>query len=440
MGIGLTDKARRLSKRFAGLSFHRQLLAVTAIGMSLRIVWALLVPNVPLSDAYIYFATARNIVESGFYGIEANKPFAYWPMGASLIYAAGFAVFGVHAWSATLVNLVAGALSVWTTGLLARRWFDGKVAIVASTIVAVWPSLIMYATIMASEIFFIVLVNIALLMWSEKNAPLKSGLLAGAAIGAAIAVRPVALLAPFVFAIASALGGGFSRRSVAMLFATIIAAAAVVAPISAYNSARHGAFVLVSTNAGANLWMGNNPQSTGGYMDLPSHVEGLTELQRDEVLRAEARAFITENPGKTIQLFFRKLVDTHIRETIAVHWNASGITHRFGASALAPIKLVCQASWMAIFAFAIVGVALCVRRAFASKSVLSVLGAIAWPPALTFWAYYAFVHAVTVSQDRYHLQAANLIAMLAAIAVIALLNRIRHLGARNPSVSDSGNE
>ncbi len=428
----LSNRVRAVWASIAKQSFHRKLIVVSLIGLALRVVWAALVPNVPVSDSQIYFTTAKNIVENGFYGIEPDKPFAYWPMGASLIYAAGFAVFGAHLWVATLINLIAGALSIWTTGLLAKRWFDGRIAILASCIVAAWPSLILYATIMASEVFFLVLVNVALLMWSEKTTPWRSGLLAGAAVGAAIAVRPIALLLPFVYLIASVFGGAFSRRSLAMLAATIVAAAAIVAPISAYNSARHGAFVLVSTNAGANLWMGNNPQSTGGYMDLPAHVDGLTELQRDKVLRDEARAFMAENPGKTLQLFVKKIIDTHIRETIAVHWNSAGITRRFGASSELLIKIVCQTAWMMIFAAALAGIAISMRRAFINKPDLSGIAAIAWPPALTLWAYYAFVHAVTVSQDRYHLQAAPLIAMLAASAASILWDRLRRAGAVRP--------
>jgi 4-amino-4-deoxy-L-arabinose transferase-like glycosyltransferase len=424
------NRAGAIGERFAGMSFHRRLLIVTAIGLALRILWAGLVPNIPVSDSNIYFTTAKNIVEHGFYGIKPDQPFAFWPMGVSLIYAAGFAIFGVHLWVATLINLIAGALSIWTTGVLAKRWYDGRIAILAAGVVAAWPSLILYVTIMASEVFFIVLVNFALILWTEKTAPLRSGLLAGAAVGAAIAVRPVALLLPVVLVIVAVLSGGFSRRTVAMLAATFAAAALVVAPISAYNTARHGAFVLVSTNAGANLWMGNNPQSTGGYMKLPPYVRGLTELERDEVLRAEARAFIAENPGRALQLFVRKVIDTHMRETIAVHWNARGVVKRFGDRALTPLKAICQASWLAIFALALGGVAVTVKRAFAKRSLLATLAAIAAPPSITIWAYYAVVHGVTVSQDRYHLQAAPLIAMLAAIAAIALADRLGRTGGQ----------
>lgn len=426
----LANRAGEIGRRFAELSFHRRLLIVTSVGLALRMLWAGLVPNIPVSDSNIYFTTARNIVENGFYGIKPDQPFAYWPMGASLIYAAGFAVFGAHPWIATLINLIAGALSIWTTGVLARRWYDGGIAIIAASVIAAWPSLIMYVTMMASEVFFFVLVNVALIMWTEKSAPWRSGLLAGAAVGAAIAVRPVALLLPLVFAAASVLSGGFSRRTVAMTAAAFAAAAAVVAPISAYNTARHGAFVLVSTNAGANLWMGNNPQSTGGYMKLPPYVRGLTELERDEVLRAEARAFIAENPGRALQLFVKKVIDTHIRETIAVHWNARGVVQRFGERALTPLKAICQASWLAIFALALGGVAVTTKRAFANRSLPAILAAMASPPPMTIWAYYALVHGVTVSQDRYHLQAAPLIAMLAAIAASALAGRLRRAGER----------
>ena len=55
------------------------------------------------------------------------------------------------------------------------------------------------------------------------------------------------------------------------------AIAATIAPWSIRNNAVFGEFVLLSTNGGPNLWMGNNPDSTGFYMPLPSSVDGLSE-------------------------------------------------------------------------------------------------------------------------------------------------------------------
>jgi hypothetical protein len=44
-------------------------------------------------------------------------------------------------------------------------------------------------------------------------------------------------------------------------------------------------------------------------------------------------------------------------------------------------------------------------------------------PAILAWSYFAFVHAVTLAQDRYHFPSIPYIAMLAGVATVSLLRR-----------------
>ena len=105
------------------LSFNRRLGALIAAGLCLRIVWALMIPAVPESDSYVYWASAANLANHGVYGVVPDQPFSYWPVGASAIYAAFFKLFGVSMMTAVIVNLFAGVLLIFTSALLARHWF-----------------------------------------------------------------------------------------------------------------------------------------------------------------------------------------------------------------------------------------------------------------------------------------------------------------------------
>lgn len=417
----MTASAQLLYNTWRDLGFNRQLAIIITVGMVLRISWALAVPVMPVSDSIIYWMTAENLAVHGVYGVTPEEPFSYWPVGTSAVYALMFKLFGVGAFPVVLINLVAGGLLICSAALLARRWINDAAAQLTAIALALWPTLILYTTVMASEVFFALAVNLALLSWRIKGVPLPaSGFVSGIFLGCAALVRPAALLIPVVFAGLCALRERKIAPQAALLGAAAVSMALVIAPWTMRNIDVHGEFVLISTNGGPVMWMGNNPESQGVYMPLPDYVHGLSEVERADVLRAEARAFMMENPGRATVLFFRKVIDTHIRETIGVHWNHDGIVRTFGQNAVLPLKILTQGYWMVVLGLALVGVGLTALRGLTENtSLLDRATALAAPP-LIIWGYYAGVHGIILAQDRYHLQSTPFIAMLAAIGVMWL--------------------
>ena len=406
------------------LSFGRRLGVLIGLGMVLRVVWALAIPVVPESDSYVYWITAGNLANHGVFGMAPDQPFAYWPVGASAIYAVFFKIFGVNFFTVVLVNLLAGGLLMFTSATLARRWFGDREALITAALLALWPSLILYSTVIASEVLFALMVNAALLAWPSRNQPaLGAGLLSGISFAAAALIRPVALLIPVVVAIMTAARDRAIGPQALRLAIIMIAMFAAIAPWTARNHAVFDEFVLISTNGGPVLWMGNNPNSSGAYMAYPENVEGLNEVERAEIMGDEAKAYMLSHPVRTATMFVRKLADTHIRETIAVHWNKTGIEKRLGARAVAPLKLVTQAYWILVLLASIAGAGLILRAALQQKTLAAKAFAIMSPP-LGLWSYYAVVHAIIISGDRYHMQSVPFIAMLAALAASALIARL----------------
>ncbi|PQA89061.1 ArnT family glycosyltransferase [Hyphococcus luteus] len=418
-------KTAALVAAWNDLSFNRQLAALVALGLALRLVWALLVPVIPQSDSYVYWVTAGNLANDGVYGVRPDQPFSYWPVGTSAVYAAFFKIFGVNMTTAVFVNLAAGALLILTSARLARRWFGEREALWTAAILAVWPSLVMYATILASEVFFILAINTALLAWDARKLPAAgASLLSGVTFALAALIRPLGLLVPVVFAIMKAAKERKIVPQAWRLVVVLIAMFAAIAPWTARNYAVHDAMVLISTNGAPVLWMGNNPETDGGYMPLPDKVIGMNEVERARVLGDEAKAYMMSNPVRTGVGFVKKLINTHLRETIAVHWNQSGIEKRFGAGAVLPLKLLTQAYWMIVFLASLAGVGLVVFMALKEKTLKDKAIALMSPP-LGLWAYYACMHAVIVSGDRYHMQSIPFIAMLAGFAVAATFSKLK---------------
>lgn len=410
--------------RWNSASYVRRLCAIVVAGLVLRLVWAWFVPVIPISDSTIYWVTSQNIVLHGVYGVEPDQPFGYWPVGASAIYAGGHVLFGVNTVSIQIVNVIASLLVVVTTAQLGRRWFDDSVGLGAGALLAFWPSLLMYSTVLASEVFLMLFVNLALLAWAGGGRRwILRAAGAGIAIAGALYVRPVGLFIPPILLTLDYLH--YRRRGwapVAFAAVAVSVTALALAPWVARNYAVHDSFVLVSTNGGPNLWMGNNPDTTGGYMPLPEFTRSMSEVEREDVLGRIARDYMLENPVRTITTSLGRVLDTHSRETIAVAWNREAIVERFGERLIAPLKLVASAYWMAALLGALAGVVMWARRAWREESIGKRVGTFAHP-SIVLWAYYVALHGLIVGNDRYHFPSIPFIAVLASLAIVSVFWR-----------------
>jgi len=220
------------------------------------------------------------------------------------------------------------------------------------------------------------------------------------------------MLMPVVLFAATVIRGSDWRHAGKVLLTSVVLAAALVAPWSVRNTNAFGQFVVISTNGGAVLWMGNNPASTGGYMDIPESYGVYNEAERDERLGQIAKDYIRDEPLRFVANSAWRLFDTFNRETVGIAWNEQGIVKRYGTAPLLPLKGVSQLFWLTMLGLGVAGWVVLFRR----QGWRSVLG---HPATLTI-GYFAAAHAVIVSQDRYHFPLTPLIAMFAAVALLAL--------------------
>ncbi len=386
-----------------------------AAALLARAAWGLAVPVQPVSDCRAYDTFAQNIALHGVYGWTPEKATAYWPVGTSAVYAFLYRVFGVHAAPIVVFQTLLGVATVALAMAVARRLLGRVPALAAGWLLACWPLLVQFTTVLASETPF----NFCMLLavWIAVASgwrPVPRTLAIGLALGAACYVRPTALLtAPLLLAAEAWQTRRFVRAAVQAGVASAIAVALLL-PWSFRNERELGSFVLVSTNAGTNFWMGNNPDSDGGYMKLPE--TGIAdEVGRDRHFKALAWQHIREHPGRTAVLFVRKLVRLHDRETVGVSWNEPALRERFGGRVVGPLKAASSAWWWGVLLAAGVGVVVLVRqRGF--------VGAALCTPVL-LWGYFAGVHAFTVAEDRYHVASNPYLALLAGVTIAGALSR-----------------
>ena len=396
---------------------------VLTLALLLRTVWSLWVEAVPVSDCNAYASFARTLARYNVYAWTPDEPSVTWPPGPSFIYSLLFRVIGEQYGPLVVLNVVIGVAIVGVTMLIARRWFGPRAAYAAGLIMAVWPTFIEFSTIVASELFFILGLLLFVLAWDHDEwSWVRRGALAGLACAFTCYMRPVAILLPAVFA-GIAWGRGQSLRrllpAVALCGAVMLAC---FAPWTVRNYRTFGEPVLISANSGMNLWMGNNPATTGFFQDPPA-MPGLDEVKSDAELGRQAKSYILEHPGSFLVRTIVKAVRQHERLTIGVGWNAGGLAMVASPAVVEAIKWGGQAFWLLLLAAGVIGLWHLLRCEGLRRFVVH--------PTPVVWAYFTTLYAVFVIQDRYIMPAGPFIAMLAAVTACRLSERIRARG--NPS-------
>jgi len=157
-----------ISEKTGGLS--TQLGVVLAVAFLLRLAWAALIPVLPVSDGVVYDQFALSIANGQGYAYPDGSLTVFWPVGTSAIYALLYRLFGHDLSVIAGFNVVLGVSIVWLTHRLAIRYFNAPVAVMAAWAIAIWPVLIQFTTVLASELPFIVLLLSALCVWDRHVA------------------------------------------------------------------------------------------------------------------------------------------------------------------------------------------------------------------------------------------------------------------------------
>lgn len=372
----------------------------------LRLIWIIFVDIDPVSDGDMYREFSYQIARGVGYAYPSGQLTAYWAVGAAAFYGFLHFVFGFSDWPIGIANVAIGVGIVYLSYTLALRYFDATVATIAAWLVALWPVLIQFTTVYASELLFLFFFLAALNAWASTKVPFVwKSVLWGVLLCVATYMRPTVLP---LFVVLPAIDLWRSRDLRNVVISAVIAAATAAALFSPWvirNQEVFGAPVLVSTNFGANLWMGNNPQSNGGYMPLPD-INITNEVARDQYFKKEAMDFIRTNPVEYAKLALRRLVITYDRETIGVAWNQPALVKLVGEGALPFIKLISTLYWWLLVTAAIAGLG----GALWSKK-LDVFNLLVVTSSLFF-----VVPLLTVGQDRYHMPMNPFLAIFAAFA------------------------
>lgn len=311
-------------------SQRRQVAAVVALAVVLRVAWAAFAArqSVGLHDPGFYRLFAHQFARFDGYEL-AGEPTAYYPVGYPAVLGVAFAAGrlvgadGPHAEIVipVIVNVLAAAVAVVLTFLLGRIVAGFRAGIAAAAVVAALPNLVFHAAVALSETVFLAVavafvVVLAAAPWDRDGPGRRRLLAAGALLGLSALIRPVALPALPLLALAWWAAGFGWRRTLRDLAVVAVATVAVIAPWTIRNAVRLDAFVPISTNTGDNLCMSRQPDATGAFK-LTEHcfggddLDGLPrpdyELRRDERARRLAVEFVRDDPVRELRLWLDRL-------------------------------------------------------------------------------------------------------------------------------------
>lgn len=148
------------------------------------------------SDDLVYSGFAQRIAE-GRYALEYH----HYAIRYGVILPVGllYALIGVNEWSTIAVPLFASSLSVVLLALIGTKLFGIRAGLIAAVLLATFPLQLSLGTVLLPEsiVECYVLLAVLVYVWTEDQAPLARGVLAGALIAVAYLTKePALFIAP----------------------------------------------------------------------------------------------------------------------------------------------------------------------------------------------------------------------------------------------------
>jgi len=281
----------------------------------LTLAYAFYYHDRPRVDAKAYDAIAWNLASGNGY-VEhfqnADRPeiddaIVRVGPGYQFFLAGIYALVGHQVWVVWIIHALLRGLTVLLLALIALRLWpeQQRIAVMAAWLFALSPDLIVVSGLLLTETLFLFLllgaVYVSLLAFEGG---MHETFVAGSLWAFAILTRATALFGLFVF-----LGFLLYQRKFARAVLAVVCFVVIVGPWSYTMSKRFDAFIFTTTAGGYDLWVGNNPEATGGFVKTPE-MQALREVTHSVELdrrgRVEYFKFMTSHPVDFVLLQFQK--------------------------------------------------------------------------------------------------------------------------------------
>ena len=420
MQVPLISHLRSLNR------LQRGLLAIVFLAGVLRFGWVLYVQTLPGSDFAQYDLLAQRLAEGKGYVDEFGEPTAFYAIGWPFFLSVIYRIFGHSLIIAGLINALMGVGAVILVYGISRQLLDRRTVLIATLLVAINPTLILYSSALATESLFVfeILLLTWLIMRVLAGQHTMELVLIRILTGLAILTRPVAVCVPLGAVVAFYIVNrrDFRRNSSKILIIGVVSVV-IVTPWIVRNTVAVGATTL-QTSGGVNLWIGNNPQAPGGLMPPPA-VFGLsaglrpgagpdaTEAEANSAYTSAAIDSLLADPVRAVTLIPRKLFELWAGHRHAVTHSTRKSKRAIPGVVLGSLPVLTQTYLGLLLMLVIV--------AFGMKHSrnLWVMG-----PGIMLTAIFALwnvFHMMSFGSGRFHVPLEPFLAMFAASAISAVL-------------------
>ncbi len=319
--------------RISGTRDARRLLPlVLAAGLAVRIAYLLLDRGDPffepvLLDARYYHQWAQRILAGDLVGSGVFYGLPLYPYFLALC----LGLLGGSVVAVKVVQILLGLVTILFTYRIGERLADATTGLLAAALAALYGPLFFHEAMLVPEAIGVPLYAAGFYCCCLfLDAPsVRRGALAGVVLGLACltkaGVMPFVLLFVAALAVRPALAA--ARPSPGALAAMILSFAAVLAPVTLHNRVAGGDWVLLTSHAGLNFYIGNNPQAEGVFrapegtgIALEAQIadsRAIAEAAAGRPLKpsevsaywsGKARDFIRDHPVRFLALSARKLL------------------------------------------------------------------------------------------------------------------------------------
>jgi tetratricopeptide (TPR) repeat protein len=258
------------------------LLAVLAAALALRVLLVLSLRDAPYFDVPIVDAAAfdRWAVRIAAGDPAADRAYFQDPLYAYFL-AAFYKIWGRDFLAVRLLQALLGTLGLGLLFEAVRRWKGYRPAFAALVVAAFSKSLLFFDALLLKDFLGVLAMEAALFCLVLERR--WKWIALGACLGAGALVR-----GNFLLLIPAAAVALLCMRDPRGALGVCLGAALAVLPATVRNAVVAGEFAPVTTHAGVNLYIGNNPDNTSGRYRPPPFLSAATPEAEDKDFRAEA--------------------------------------------------------------------------------------------------------------------------------------------------------
>ena len=366
-------------------------------------------------DANGYWELGRKIAQGSPYALSTppNTRYVLRMPGFSALLGLSITVAGESFLFARILLAAVGTLACGLVYFLGKELFDKKIGLLAAGIAAILPTFVGFSVVILSETLFATTLLAGLVLMAKltktgfatetRQRGIRLSLTVGLMMAAACYVRPSWLLAGPLFGLLYLTAADNKKQAALRGSLMLTALFLALLPWAYRNYQLTDHWIFTTLWAGPSLYDGLNPLATGDsnmtFMETDRLSEtGMTEYRIDRHYRQKAWQFVVENPSRTVQLAWIKLL-------------------RFWKP------------WPNAEQFQNIGYCIVVAMFFIPMVMFSMLGF--WTFRGQSWAwlltagpivYFSLIHMVFVGSLRYRLPAEYPLCVLSAVGINTILS------------------